>query len=315
MNVFRSIEAVTPPLSGVVLTVGNFDGVHRGHQEILARSASLAAELGSRLVAMTFDPHPLSIVAPSRAPELLTPVDEKLRWFERAKVDVAVVAVSEPELLSLSPEAFIDQVVMTRFSPRCMVEGASFGFGRGRTGDVHHLAILGRQHDFDVQIVDPVRVDVDDAEPVVVSSSMIRERLARGDVGAAARCLGHPYALLGHVVRGAGRGRGLGFPTANLRVADRQLVPAQAVYAGRAEFGGRTAPAAISIGVNATFGGTDVSVEAHLLDVDEDLYDQPLRLELLTRIRDQQRFDSPDALRERLVQDIEVVRTTTAFHK
>ena len=310
MNVFRSIEAVAPPLSGVVLTVGNFDGVHRGHRQILARSARLAADAGATLVAMTFDPHPLTVVAPSRAPALLAPVDEKLRWFADAGVDVAVVAASEPEFLSLSPEAFIDRVVMARFKPRCMVEGASFGFGRGRTGDVNRLAALGRQHGFDVEIVEPVRVDVDDAEPVVVSSSMIRAMLTRGQVEQAARCLGHPYALLGQVVRGAGRGRGLGFPTANLRVVDRQLVPAQAVYAGRAEFGGRTAPAAISIGINATFGGTDVSVEAHLLDVDEDLYDAPLRLELLTRIRDQQRFDSPDALRGRLVKDIEAVRAS-----
>ena len=311
MKVFDSIDRIDPPLSGVVLTIGNFDGVHRGHQQILAQAGLLATRIGGPVVAMTFDPHPLSIVNPGRAPETLTPREEKLRWLEQAGVDIAVVANSTPELLSLTDEAFIEQVVMRRFQPRWMVEGASFGFGRDRMGNVDTLTTLGRQHGFDVHVVEPVRLSVEESEQMLVSSSMIRDLLRRGRVRRAALCLGHPYALLGQVVPGARRGRDLGFPTANLRVAADSLIPAAAVYAGRACVAGTNHAAAVSIGTNATFEGTKMSIEAHLLDFDGDLYHQPLRLELLVRIRDQQKFDSADALRKQLIKDIDAVRKIT----
>jgi riboflavin kinase/FMN adenylyltransferase len=258
---------------------------------------------------MTFDPHPLSVVAPERAPKTLTPRDEKLRWFEQAGVDVAVIAQSTPDLLSLTAEAFVEQVVVGRFQPRWMVEGSSFGFGRGRKGDVGLLRQLGTRHGFDVHVVEPVRLTVENDEQVLVSSSMIRDLVRRGLVRRAALCLGHPYALISQVVHGAQRGRGLGFPTANLRLVDDQLVPAAAVYAGRACVTEKTYAAAVSIGTNATFGGTTMSVEAHLLDYDGDLYDQTIRVEFLDRVRDQRKFESADALREQLVNDIDTVRS------
>jgi riboflavin kinase/FMN adenylyltransferase len=171
------------------------------------------------------------------------------------------------------------------------------------------LRQLGPRHGFDVHVVEPVRLTVENDEQVLVSSSMIRDLVRRGLVRRAALCLGHPYALISQVVHGAQRGRGLGFPTANLRLVDDQLVPAAAVYAGRACVTEKTYAAAVSIGTNATFGGTTMSVEAHLLDYDGDLYDQTIRVEFLDRVRDQRKFESADALREQLVNDIDTVRS------
>ncbi len=309
MKVFRSIEALDASVAGGVLTIGNFDGVHRGHQQILAQAGLLAANVDGPVVAMTFDPHPLSVVTPERAPETITPVEEKVRRLGEAEVDAIVVAPSTPALLSLTPDAFVEQIVMPRFRPQCMVEGASFGFGRGRAGDVDVLRQLGKRHGFEVHVVEPVRLAIDEHEQVLVSSSMIRGLLGRGRVRRAALCLGHPYVLAGQVVRGAQRGRSLGFPTANLSIDSQQLIPARAVYAGRTQVGDRTIAAAISIGTNATFDGTQVSIEAHLLDFDADLYGQSLRLEFVNRVRDQRKFESPDALHQQLQRDVETVRS------
>jgi len=306
MRVIRGLESVD--LAGVVLTIGNFDGVHRGHQAILAAGRKRADANVADLVAMTFDPHPLAVLRPGDIPPLLSPLDEKLHWLERCGVDLAVVAESGSTLLGMSAETFIADVIAARFSPQVVIEGASFAFGQGRQGNVQLLKELSPRYGFAVEIVEPMRVTLKDQLEQVVSSSLIRRLLENGAVDQARLCLGRPYTLLGKVERGAGRGVTLGFPTANVRIHD-QLVPTEGVYAGRAWLEGSCYTAAISIGRNATFKGKDTLVEAHLLDFGDDLYGRSIRLELIVRIRHQEPFGSPESLSRQIAQDVEQIRT------
>ncbi len=308
MRVVQGLESVRPFDRRPVLTIGNFDGVHRAHQTILQTARNAALETSTEAVVLTFDPHPLAILAPRKSPLRLMPLEEKLRCLEFAGADVVVVARSEPNLLGLEAEAFVRNVIRDQFHPRSIVEGPSFGFGRGRRGDVAFLRRECGSFDCDVRVVEPFTVTRPGADPVLVSSSLIRRMLLDGDVEGAALCLGRSYALFGPVVEGDRRGRTLGFPTANLQV-DEQLVPADAVYAGWGAVGNERLPAAISIGSAPTFGGGAARrVEAHFLDFTGDLYGQKMRLKFAARVRDQRSFISAEALTEQLKLDVSWVR-------
>ena len=323
----------------MVLTIGNFDGVHRGHRALLDEGMTLARAAGAQLAVMTFEPHPAAVLSPDRVPARLTPLHEKLRLLAAAGAGVVVVVESRPEFFAISADDFIREVIVRRFHPVAMVEGDEFRFGRHRQGDVEMLRAAGRQHGFEVHTVEPVRAGLGGHPDTVISSSLVRHLLGSGNVDRAAACLGRPYGLFGTVRRGAGRGRTLGFPTANLAVED-QLVPAEGVFAGLAHLGARSAsegerggggegetegrrdggterggaplPAAISIGRTPTFAGHELLVEAHLLDFQGDLYDRSLRVDFLDWIRGQQKFASVDALKEQIAQDVARVRETTA---
>jgi riboflavin kinase/FMN adenylyltransferase len=298
-------------ISGVVLTIGNFDGVHRGHQAILARGRELADAHQTALVAMTFDPHPLTILTPKRPPETLTPTAEKLRLLEEAGVDTVVLVESTPEFLNMTAADFIQQVIVQRFAPKAMVEGASFGFGRGRQGDVRLLQSSGAELGFAVEIIGPIRIALGGHPDAIISSSLVRQLIRSGTVDQAAICLNRPYLIIGQVIHGAGRGAGLGFPTANLD-AGTQLVPADGVYAGFTRLEKRHCPTAISIGSNPTFGGVTRSLEAHLLDYEGDLYEQELHLGFLSWLREQQSFPSPETLKHQIQRDVEETRAIFA---
>ena len=309
VRICQGLDQVPDMLRGCVLTIGNFDGVHRGHQHILAQARIVAARAKNRVVVLTFEPHPLEIVMPQRAPRRLMPLEEKVDWLLAVGAETVVVAESEPRLLSMEPLDFIDNIVVDKFSPAHVVEGWSFGFGRGRKGTPELLKKAAQQRGFEVLIVDPVNLSDTPSEPVPVSSSLIRRLIVEGQVQRAHSCLGRPYALLGMVERGFNRGTTLGFPTANLgRIA--QLVPGQGVYAGTAEVGERSFLAAISIGTNPTFEGQISQVEAHVLDCEEDLYGQAMRLSFLRHLRPQRKFDSPEALKRQIGKDVLQVRET-----
>ncbi len=301
MRVLRGLNF--EPLHGVVLCIGNFDGVHRGHQEILRAGRRKASANQAELVAMTFDPHPLAVLTPERMPAILTPLPEKLRQIEQTGADAVVVAVSEPGLLQVTATDFIKQVIVDRFHPRAIVEGPSFGFGRHREGTVETLQEAAGQFGFEVEVVEPVRIALGGHPDMVMSSSLVRQLLASGTVDQAAICLGRPYALLGTVIRGVGRGAKIGFPTANID-AGPQLVPAEGVYAGRAELAGHRYAAAISIGRNPTFGEHRLVIEAHLLGYSGEPYGAPLRLEFLDWLRPQMRFPSVEALCQQIAEDV-----------
>ncbi len=323
VKVLDWLDSTELPLPRSVLTIGNFDGVHRGHQEIMAVARRLARAESALLVVLTFQPHPLSVIAPSKAPPCLTPPDEKLRCLAEAGADIVVVAAATRALLALSPEEFVARAA-EQLKPCRVVEGRTFGFGRGRSGTVGTLARLAAQHGFEVTVVPPVKVDLESGQATEVSSSLIRRLVASGQVQQAAIALGRRYAVIGPVVHGARRGGKTGFPTANLSVTDH-LVPGDGVYAGVAcqQASGQAGaaapmPAAISIGTAPTFHSdiepAERKIEAYLIDVDADLYGQRLRLEFGRRLRPQRGFDSAEALAAQVSHDVEAVRQFAAAH-
>lgn len=314
MTVYRSLADMPRPMHGVSLTIGNFDGVHLGHQGVIRRARQLAAS-SAGVVVMTFDPPPLAVLRPRQAPKLLTPLGYKLELIEQLGADCVVVLDSRGGLLTMEPRQFVEDVLIARFHPRHIVEGENFRFGAGRRGTPEMLEAFGLEFDFAVLIVPPVQAGAMRPGPAVtainVSSSAIRSLLIEGHVEHAAICLGRPYRLFGGVVRGKGLGRQLGFPTINLDVAD-QVIPADGVYAGRAVIGADEHAAAISIGSSPTFGPGRRAVEGYLLDFDKDVYGQEVCLEFVERIRGQVKFDSGQALIEEMDRDVRKVRDILA---
>jgi riboflavin kinase/FMN adenylyltransferase len=301
-----SLDALPASLRGCVLTIGNFDGVHVGHRRILATARSLGDSLRAPVAAMTFEPPPDRVLRPSDAPRRLVPPEVKRALLIEAGADAVVTARVDAAFLAMTAEEFVERIVLEKFGARHVVEGPSFFFGRGRSGDLEFLRRAGRRHGFEVHAVEPVLVEMG-ARRQRVSSSLIRRRLLLGDVQGAARCLGRPFALYGRIVRGQGRGRTLGFPTVNLETQD-QIVPGNGVYAGWADIEGRAFPAAISVGRSATFGPAPLTVEAFLLDAEGDFHDKDMALEFLHRLRGQQRFDGAESLRAQIARDVERVR-------
>lgn len=310
------LENVPPSLHGSVLTIGNFDGVHRGHQAILARAGELAVRSGTDeptrrpVVAMTFEPPPDLVLRPDDPPQRLTPSFWREKLLLRCGADVVVTARTTRKLLGMAPEAFVREIIQGRFAPSAMVEGPNFFFGRRREGTTATLQQAGREWGFDVEVVPPCVVDLAD-QPVRVSSTVVRGLLGEGQVAPASELLGRPYALVGPIIHGEHLGRTLDFPTANLDPAE-QLVPADGVYAGLAEVGEWSGPAAISIGCKPTFRGESRFVEAYLLGAEGDLYGQRLILHFLDRLREQKAYDSADTLIHQIRLDVERTRKITA---
>jgi riboflavin kinase/FMN adenylyltransferase len=307
VKVLHGLEKLDPPLQQSVLTIGNFDGVHRAHQQLLAQACLFAANTGGPVVVMTLEPHPLGVVGPRKAPPRLSPLEQKLELLEAQGADLVVVAQSEAALLGIEADRFVSEIVVDLFHPTHVVEGPSFGFGRGRKGTPQLLQKLGPVYGFEVHIVDPVSLQIEEGETVMVSSSLVRRLLLEGKVRRAALCLGRPYSLFGEVVAGASRGKSLSFPTANVAVGD-QLIPGDGVFAGRATIGDAGYVAAISIGHTPTFPDGRRQVEAFLLGFDGNIYGERIRIDFHHWIRDQRKFASPDALVAQLRRDVERVR-------
>jgi riboflavin kinase/FMN adenylyltransferase len=290
---------------GAVLTVGTFDGMHRGHALVLERTAERARASGLASVALTFDPHPLDIVNPSAAPPLLTLWEEKLEALAQTALDYVVVIPFTSELASLSAEQFVQRVLLERFRMRELLIGHDHGFGRGRAGDVESLRMIGHRLGFPVEVV-PAVLGADSAP---ISSTTIRRALAHGDLARASDGLGRRYSFSGRVVSGEGRGRLLGFPTLNLELASRRkLLPPHGVYAVRVEgrdaaFGGM-----MNLGPRPTFGDENVTLEVHLFDAEGDWYGRSVRVEFVSRLRDTMKFSGPGELVAQLRRDAEQAR-------
>jgi riboflavin kinase/FMN adenylyltransferase len=286
-----------------VLALGNFDGLHRGHQKIIERIRRSAGDRGGAAVVLTFEPHPPRIVRPDKAPPLLMTTAQKLAALERAGVHgVAIVRFTEA-LSRWSPEAFVRAVLADWLRVAEVWVGADFLFGHERAGNFTVLRTLGSQYGFRVEKIDPVRY-----KEFVVSSTRIRRLVAEGRVDEAGALLGHHYTIDGVVVEGARRGRELGFPTANLST-DNELVPPTGVYATAAEIGGTQRPAVTNVGVRPTFGPAEkVTIESHVLGLDADLYGARLALSFVQRLRDERRFPDVDALREQIAADVRQAR-------
>jgi riboflavin kinase/FMN adenylyltransferase len=296
-----------------VLTIGVFDGVHRGHQALIGRAVKLAKDRGLPSVVLTFDPHPSEVVRPGSHPAQLTTLRRKAELVEQLGVDTFCVLPFTPELARVPADQFVHEVLVERLHVAAVVVGENFTFGYRAAGDVPLLRRLGQRFGFTVEDASLVTIPNSGAEAgTVFSSTYIRSCIDAGDVVAAAAALGRPHRLEGIVVRGDGRGRELGYPTANLSLPRYAAVPADGIYAcwfiRSGPDGEQRRQAAVSVGTNPTFSGRERRVEAFVLDTDEDLYGQRVSLDFVRRLRDMEKFDSADALVEQVHADVAQTR-------
>jgi len=307
VQTWRSLGEVPADLGRTVVTIGNFDGVHRGHQTVLARARAAAGDLGvHHVVAVTFDPHPMAVLRPEHAPSTLTSIETRCRLLADAGVDDCLVLPFDREIALWSPEDFIDRILVDALHARAVVVGANFRFGNRAAGDVTTLRELGVDRGFEVWGV------ALDGGPQVWSSTYVRTCLATGDVAGAAEALGRPFTVRGVVVKGDQRGRELGFPTANVPTSAMAAAPADGVYAGQLRRcdTGETYPAAISVGTNPTFDGDrERRVESYVLDrTDLDLYGVEVEVSFVERLRGMVKFDSIEALVKTMNDDVRRAR-------
>jgi len=307
--IIRHLELLPDAARGGAVAIGNFDGVHLGHRRIVERLLERAREVAGPAIAFTFDPHPVRLLRPHESPPPLTWTERKAQLLKEQGVDWIVAYPTDEKLLQLRAQEFFDRIVVDALAAKAMVEGPNFYFGHNREGNVELLRKLTAAAGLTLDVVEPLVLGGE-----LVSSSLIRQRIAEGDVAAAARMLTHPYRIRGMVTHGAGRGAQLGFPTANLEAIDT-LLPAVGVYAGRAWIGEHPFPAAINIGPNPTFGEHALKVEVHVIDREITLYGEPLEVEFLAKLRDVKSFATKEELVEQLHKDIDRAReliTSTA---
>jgi riboflavin kinase / FMN adenylyltransferase len=298
-----TIDDLPASAGGGVISIGNFDGVHRGHAALLGRVCELARKLGGPSVAVILDPHPVSLLRPDVAPQRLTTIGRRLARLTELAVDFLVVCSIDRKFLNMSAEQFFQSLIVEKLRAKGIVEGPNFFFGHKRGGNVELLQAFCSAANIQCMIAGSIQRDEE-----MISSTRIRNALMSGDIALANELLGAPYQLEGIVGTGQQRGRKLGFPTANLD-AIPTLVPKNGVYGGVTYIDGRVIPVAIHIGPNPTFETSDLcKVEVHLLDYSGDLYGQLLMVDFHTHVRDIARFDSPEQLAQQLTQDIQTIR-------
>ncbi|MCK6553877.1 bifunctional riboflavin kinase/FAD synthetase [Candidatus Binatia bacterium] len=302
MTILRHLERIGRRFRAPVLTLGNFDGVHRGHQEILRRLVTRARALDGDPIVITFRPHPAAVLTPERAPRLITDWRARLELIAEFGIEAIVVQRFTREFAAVTAEDFVRRLLIENLGVRAVVVGHRVNFGHNREGHGDSLRQWGVQYGFDVEIVGPV-----EAGGMLVSSSAVRHAIGHGDLERAALLLGRPPSVAGHVVHGAARGHGLGFPTANLRVPGLVLPP-DGVYAVRVRTGAGQRLGVANIGVRPTFADMKRSLEVHLLDWRGDLYRQRLDITFVKQLRGEQRFSSPAALAEQIARDVAAAR-------
>lgn len=307
MRVVRHLVRRPERLRRVVLTLGNFDGVHLGHQAIVRTAVERARATGGQAVALTFAPHPVAVLVPERAPAPIQTLRDRLLGLRTLGVEVTVVKRFTRAFAALEPEAFVQDFLLRHLDLERVVVGYNVNFGRRRAGSADTLRTLGERLGFAVEVVGPVVAGEEQ-----VSSTLLRELLERGDVRGARVLLGRPHAIRGRVVAGDRRGRTLGFPTANLHTRAGLLLPPDGVYAVAVETAGRRRPGVLNIGVRPTFGGRRRVVEAHVLDYSGDLYRAWMTVHLIERLRGEATFAGPEALRAAIAADITTVRRVLA---
>ena len=303
MELIRGLHNLRPRHRGCVATIGNFDGVHLGHQAVLGQLAEKAGQLGLPTTVVTFEPHPQEWFFPDRAPPRLTRLREKLTALRRYSVDRVLVLRFDARLAAMEAAAFVERILVRGLGVRHLVVGDDFRFGRNRAGDFAFLRAMGARHGFDVVAMHSFRIDGER-----VSSTRIREALAAGDMDTAEKLLGRPYRMCGRVAHGDRRGRGIGFPTANLHL-HRRASPVLGVFAVEV-FGvpGEPVPGVANVGVRPTVDGTCALLEVHLLDFAGDLYGRYVQVDFLHKLRDERRFASFEALRAQIRRDVEAAR-------
>jgi len=309
MIVIHDLHELRRPLKDVVLTIGNFDGVHLGHREIFRRVVARAAEYAGTSAVMTFVPHPLKVLAPEKLRPMINTYDEKERLIRASRIDMLLSLPFSRDFAKLTAEEFVGEILVKRIGVRHLIVGYDYAFGRERAGDVEVLHALGEQYGFTLEVLEPVR----EGERLY-SSTRVRELIAAGEVREAVGWLGRHFSLEGTVVRGDGRGRGLGFPTANLATA-KELLPAQGVYAVKVRVGEHYYDGVANLGRNPTFPGATGGVEVHLLEFDQDIYGKPVRIYFIDRLREERTFSGPRELIAAIHADIDRARTILAENR
>jgi len=309
MRIVRGIKNFNERLQNPVLTLGNFDGVHLGHQAIFKKVIERAHEINGTSMVFTFEPHPLKVLAPERSPRLLNTFRGKMKLLAEAGVDVVICASFTRSFAEQHPEDFARDVLHTQLGVREVYVGYDYAFGKGREGSIESLKGMGRSCGFDVGVVEAVRVNA-----IVVSSSVIRDLISSGRVEEAAGLLGRDYHIEGQVVHGAHRGRTLGFPTANLHAAN-ELLPGYGVYAVRTLLESRWVDGVASIGVRPTFGTGPVSIEVFLFDFNGDLYGKHVEVSFLKQLRQEKKFSGVEALVAQMHADVEEAKKILNCHR
>jgi riboflavin kinase / FMN adenylyltransferase len=298
MQIFRHLSDPALQLNQSVLTLGNFDGIHLGHQALIRGAVGDAKRLGRCSIVLTFEPHPLMVLAPERAPKMLLTHKDKMQLFQAFGVDIVVVQHFDAAFAAIGAEEFVRHILVDRLRATRLWVGKDLRFGQGRAGDVKDLTRWGKDLDFSVAVVEPILID-----GVRVSSSRIRQMIGECRLDDVKKMLGRYHFLSGRVIGGQKRGRGLGFPTANLSTRT-EVMPPDGIYATFLHRGDRSLPSVSSIGTNPTFGAGPRTVECFIMNFDESIYGEAVRLSLVQRIRDEKKFSSADALIAQIRDDV-----------
>jgi len=309
MRIIRGIKNTTEKFPNPVLTLGNFDGVHLGHQAIFKKVVERAKAVAGTAIAFTFEPHPLKVLAPERSPRLLNTFHGKMKLIETAGIQVVICADFTREFAQQNPSDFARRILAEAIGVKEVYVGYDYAFGKGREGSIDSLKVIGAELGFLVGAVDAVQMD-----GVVVSSSLVRDLVSAGRVDEVTRYLARHYSIEGNVIHGDSRGHTLGFPTANIHTAN-ELLPAHGVYAVRVQVGSVHHNGVAAIGVRPTFGEGPVSIEAFLFDYDGNLYGKHLELAFIKRLRGEQKFPDVDALVHQMHKDVEQAKEVLAATK
>lgn len=299
MKIIRNLSELESPFDNAVVTLGNFDGVHLGHREIFRSVVRTAKQKQGTSIVCTFDPHPLKMLAPQNAPRLINTSAERERLIAASCVDALLILPFTPELAALSPEKFVDEILLGQLGMKHLVVGYDYAFGRGRSGSIEFLRQQGKDKGFVVDVFGPVQKGGQ-----VLSSTRVRQAVLSGDVEGVVGLLGRHFNLEGDVVHGDGRGHSLGFATANLST-DKELLPCAGVYAAIVRHEGRDCKAVVNIGHKPTFGDHPLTIEAHLLDFDHDLYGEKLRVYFVKRLREEKTFADGKELVAAIQKDVD----------
>ena len=306
MQLIGDLTELASGLPYPVVTLGNYDGVHLGHQEIFRRVHTRARERGGTAIVFTFDPHPLKVLAPERCPPIMVTCEQKIDLISAHGIDMVVCQPFAREFADQSPSDFVHDYLVRGLGARLVIVGYDFSFGRGREGTIDHLRELGLEYGFELEVVEPIYVDGE-----IVSSTRVRRLITDGHLREANRCLGRPYSIAGQVIHGDHRGHKLGFPTANIRSTD-ELLPAQGVYAIRVRCRGKFFDGVLNLGVNPTFERREVTIEPHIFNFHADIYNETIEVFFIKRLRPEQKFPSSEALVAQIEKDVAEARELLA---
>lgn len=309
MKNYSNIEDIDIDLTHVFVTIGNFDGVHRGHQQLFETVVKKAAQANGTSVAITFAPHPLQVLKPEGI-KLISTCEQKAELIEKAGIDVLLVVPFTKEFAKTTAESFVREILVDKLKVEELVVGYDYAFGKGRSGNINFLKAQGEEHGFPVTVV-----EAHFSDGLLVSSTKIRELIIGGEMAAARKLLGRSYQIRGSVQVGKQRGGAvIGFPTANLKFNEEDLVPKHGVYVTQVVYDGRCYGGILNIGYNPTFGEEQLVAETHIFDFSEDIYGRPLKVNLLKFLRSERKFSGPEELIQQIKKDVAIAKKVLQDH-